>query len=89
MFGYEEYPRVPESWRWPLLLAFTALLLGWGMYLMLAISDRPRAWDFGALPDTPAESTYATQEPDLSAPVPEQIHPLPGAKPLDVKGDAK
>ncbi len=86
---YEEYtPGGPfAGWAWVLGISFAVLALG--MFLHTRISDPPRTWDFGALPDTPAQSVYSTLEPPLRelAPfedkaVPRQLPPLPWAKPL-------
>ena len=85
---YEEYNVLPPPWGWVVLLVFSALIIGNALLLHALIKDRPREWYFGELPDTPAESIYASKEPPAEAPVPKQFPALPEAKPLpsEIKG---
>lgn len=85
---YEEIALGGPIMGWVIVLGLSAVVLGLGMFLHGMISDPPRQWDFGALPDTPAESVYSTLEPPVRelAPfendvVPRQLPPLPWAKP--------
>jgi hypothetical protein len=69
--NYIEEKYLPRPfWGWCLLILFSASLLGFGMWLMMAIPDVPRQWNFGTYPDTPAESVYSTKQP------PESIKPI-------------
>ncbi|OPY89557.1 MAG: hypothetical protein A4E73_02991 [Syntrophaceae bacterium PtaU1.Bin231] len=80
---YIENRHIPQFWGWVLLILFSAALLSFGMWIMMAIPDTPRQWDFGTYPDTPAESPYSTLRPPRG-PVPQPvIRPLPEAKPFD------
>ena len=88
---YEEYTPATPLAGWAILLGVSFAVLGLGMFLHAKIPDTPRKWDFGALPDTPAESVYSTARPvpviRSLAPlevegVPRMLAPLPWAKPL-------
>jgi hypothetical protein len=86
---YEEYTPAGPFVGWLTVLGVSFAILALGMFLHTKISDPPRTWDFGALPDIPGESIYSTLEPEVRqlAPlendvVPRQIAPLPWAKPL-------
>ncbi|WP_243438486.1 hypothetical protein [Fundidesulfovibrio soli] len=86
---YEEYTPTSSCTAWSIVLGVSFAVLALGMFLHTRISDPPRTWDFGALPDTPAESVYSTNEPQVreQAPletegVPRQLPALPWAKPL-------
>jgi len=82
----EEAESASACWHWVIVLAASALVVGWGLLIYGLVKDRDRAWDFGALPDTPAESIYSTQPvPQPEAP-PRQIAPLPEAKPWQRPG---
>ena len=77
---YEEFTVISTFWSWVILIAFSALIICWGMFVeMMAGEDQPRTWDFGALPDVPAQSTYSTVEPPVEVNVPLQIQRLPEA----------
>jgi len=86
---YEEYTPTTPRTSWAILLGVSFAVLTLGMFLHAKIPDTPRKWDFGALPDTPAESVYSTARPTVRplAPrevegVPRMLPPLPWAKPL-------
>jgi len=86
---YEEYTPTKPLTSWVILLGVSFAVLALGMFLHAKIPNTPRHWDFGALPDTPAESVYSTSRPNVHslAPleiegVPRMLPPLPWAKPL-------
>lgn len=79
MEKYEEYKVVTPFWGWVILVAFSIVVLGWGMLLMFIIPDTPRKWDFGTVPDTPAESVYSTAPRPRDVNVPRQIEQVPGS----------
>ena len=78
--GYDENRQLPSPWEWVIIVAFTASIMGYGWLVYLLVQDGPRRWDFGQLPDTPAESIYSTGRP--GAPERRQIEALPEAIPL-------
>jgi hypothetical protein len=80
MEKYEEYKVLKKPfWGWGILIAFSAAILGWGMFVEMVIQETPRQWDFGTLPDTPAESVYSTapHPPEVNAPI--QVPQVPGS----------
>ena len=78
---YEEFTVISTFWSWVLLIAFSALIMCWGMFVeMMAGEDQPRHWDFGVLPDVPSQSVYSTVAPPNDANVPLQIQRLPEAQ---------
>jgi len=87
---YEEFTIVSPTWSWAFLIAFTALIMCWGMFVeMMAGEDQPRTWDFGVLPDVPSQSVYSTVAQPNDVNVPLQIKPLPEAMWDKNKGAAK
>jgi len=78
---YDEEKEIPSPWEWVIVILFSAAIMGFGWMVYLLIPDAPRQWDFGQLPDTPAEQIYSTREPDLAQKSPRQIAPLPEARP--------
>jgi hypothetical protein len=78
MGRYEEYKMISQFWGWVALIVFSILILGWGMVLMYIIPDTPHHWDFGTVPDTPAQSVYSTSPLPREVNVPRQIEQLPG-----------
>ena len=66
---------------WLFIVAFSASIAGYGWLVYRIIPDAPRRWDFGQLPDTPAESIYSTEEPKGSSHPPRQLLRLPEARP--------
>ncbi|MFA5515022.1 MAG: hypothetical protein WDA20_01925 [Desulfuromonadales bacterium] len=79
---YDEYKILPQFWGWVILLAWSASLILWAMWIHAVIPEADRYWDYGQTAFTPAESIYSTvQLPKNMEPV-QQIHPLPGALPL-------
>ncbi len=81
MEKYEEYKTTSAFWGWVIVLGLYALILGWGFFLHMTVPQTPREWDFGALPDTPAQSVVTTEVPPPAATAPRQMEPLPGSQP--------
>lgn len=71
---------VRSGYGWWIVLLICAALLGWGLIQYATIRDEPRRWDFDVQPDAPGESEASTTRPDLRAPAPPQIEPLPEAR---------
>ena len=78
---YDEHQELPSPWEWIIVIALSASLMGFGWLVYLVVPDGPRFWDFGQLPDAPAESIYSTEQPDLSRKPQQQIWRLPEAQP--------
>ena len=79
---YDEYKLLPQFWGWVILLAWSASLILWAVWLHFLIPKGDRYWDYGQSAFTPAESIYSSVElPEKMEPV-QQIQTLPGAKPL-------
>ncbi len=72
-------PPTRDPLRWAIIIAVCAGIIGWGLLNYALIPDRPRTWDFGALPDVPAESVYSTSQPAPAPTAPRQFPPLPEA----------
>lgn len=79
---YEEKQQLPSPWEWVLLVAFSAAIMGFGWLVYLLVQDAPRRWDFGQLPDAPAESVYSTEQPRKERKPGRQVLTLPEARPL-------
>ncbi|WP_224984102.1 hypothetical protein [Geomonas agri] len=77
---YDEQQELRSPWEWVILIAFSGAIMGFGWLVYLLVQDAPRRWDFGQLPDAPAESIYSSEEPRGKAQ--RQIRPLPEAVPL-------
>jgi hypothetical protein len=75
---YDEEKDIPDFWSWVILVLFSAAIVGYGIVTYLAVDDGPRKWEYGTLPDTPAQSIYNTKVPDKPAAAPRQIPQLPG-----------
>lgn len=71
-------PRGPAA-GWIVLALICLGLLAWGLVIFRFVPDVPRLWDFGASPDVPGESIYATQATPRAASAPAQLTPLPEA----------
>jgi hypothetical protein len=78
---YDEEHELPAFWGWLFVITFSAAIMGFGWLVYLLIPDAPRLWDFGQLPDTPAESIYSTEEPGISKRPHRQVGRLPEAQP--------
>jgi len=67
--NYIEDKHLPgPAWGWAILILFSVSILGFGMWLMMAVPDVPREWNFGFYHETPAESVYSTEEPPARLP---------------------
>jgi hypothetical protein len=77
---YIEDHELPALWGWLIIILFSAAIMGYGWLVYSIIPDAPRQWDFGQLPDTPAESIYSTEVPKPSRPQ-RQLTRLPEAQP--------
>ena len=64
---------------WLIVIGLCALLILWGLANYRLVKDRPRAWDFGVLPDTPGQSAYSIATPPPNTGAQRQIAPLPEA----------
>lgn len=80
LWQYEEYTPVSRAWTWILLAGYGLSLMIAGMVSHMIIPEVPRTWDYGARPDTPSSSIYATTEPVRKLPGPQQIQVLPEAE---------
>ena len=78
---YVEEHELSAPWGWLIIILFSAAIMGYGWLVYCIIPDAPRRWDFGQLPDTPAESIYSTEEPRASTPPRRQLLRLPEAQP--------
>jgi hypothetical protein len=83
---FEEFRAISDTTSWIILILFSLFIIGFGVLIYFLIPDTPRKWDYGVLPDTPAESIYSTvRSPTPQAP-PRQLPPVPEVKPLDKSG---
>ena len=69
-------------WHWMVAVGIGAAIVAWGSVQYLYVEDTPREWSFGSLPETPAQSKYSTETPEVSKKVEQQMQTLPEAKPL-------
>ena len=76
-------------WHWVVALGVGAAVVGWGILQYHFIVDVARDWSYGSLPETPAASVYSTSTPANTKTVPQQMQPLPEAKPLTKQGGQK
>jgi hypothetical protein len=81
MNEYEEQHGISSGWSWFLVAALSGLILAWGLFCFLLVKEGPRRWNFDALPDTPSQSIYSSQQTPEEAAPPRQVAPLPEAKP--------
>lgn len=77
---YDEHLELRSPWEWVILVVFSASIMGFGWLVYLLVDDAPRRWDFGQLPDAPAESIYSSEQPQRKAQ--RQIRALPESVPL-------
>jgi hypothetical protein len=75
---FDEHRELPSPWEWIIIVLFAAAIVGYGLVVYHLVDDAPRAWNFGQLPDTPAESIYSTDEPAGKAQ--RQLPKLPEAR---------
>jgi len=79
---YDEHKELPSPvWEWVIIILFSASIAGYGWLVYGLVADPPRHWDFGQLPDTPAESIYSTEQPASGVKPAGQIQRLPEALP--------
>jgi hypothetical protein len=77
---YEELTHVSSFWSWVFLIVFSAIILGWGMFVEKMVTTAPPQWDFGVLPDTPSQSVYSTILPPVEeVNIPYQMTRIPDA----------
>jgi hypothetical protein len=89
MLEEEESREITPLRAWIFVVVLSALLVGWGLFNYKMIQERPREFDFGVLPDTPAQSEYSTGRPPAQEVAPEQIPTLPGAASLPANSPAE
>jgi hypothetical protein len=95
MEWYDEDKEIGSFGSWMIVIVFSAAIVVFGLLVYAIVEDAPRRWDFGALPDTPAESVYSTYAPPPGAAPSRQIAPLPEAEPAvgpkrgEMRGDAR
>lgn len=77
---FDEERVLPSPWEWIVIILFSAAIAGFGLLVYRLVPDGPRYWDFGQLPDAPAESIYSTEEPRRAAKVKRQLPMLPEAQ---------
>jgi hypothetical protein len=72
-FEYEQYKPVRQVWTWLAVLLLSAITIGWGLLGHAVVRQGPRHWDYGTLPDAPAQSPYSTVPPPRAKAAPVQI----------------
>lgn len=82
MVEEEESREIAPLRAWIFVLVLSALLVGWGLLNYKMIPERQREFDYGVLPDTPAQSVYSTGRPPAPPVAPDQLPRLPGASTL-------
>ncbi|MCE5326209.1 MAG: hypothetical protein LLG01_07310 [Planctomycetaceae bacterium] len=85
---YEQYLHAKPVWGWVLAISLTLGVVTWCMIFHMFMPDVPRVWDFGAVPDVPAQSVYSSSRPsdEQNRHAPRQIEMLPGAHDIADKG---
>lgn len=78
---YEEESELPHPWEWVIIVLFSASIAAFGLLVYRVVPEGERVWDFGQLPDTPAESIFSTESYHPPTPVPLQIERLPERMP--------
>jgi len=81
MIEDEEKHEISLGWSWFLVAALSGLIVAWGVFCYVFVKDGPRRWSFGALPDTPSQSIYSSEQAPERASPPRQVAPLPEARP--------
>lgn len=76
---YIEKKELSSFWSWVIVILFSATIVAFGIVVFCLVRESPRQWDFGALPDIPAQSMYGTHPQPKETAVPRQIPPVPGA----------
>lgn len=77
----EEY-EISAFASWVVIILFSAAIAGFGLMVYCLIPDAPRRWNYGQLPDTPAESIYSTEEPAAGRRPARQLPRLPESYPV-------
>ena len=80
---YDEELEISSLASWLIIIIFAAAIMAFGWVVYLLVPDAPRHWDFGQLPDTPAENIYSTEEPKAERTPQRQLPRLPGAQPVN------
>jgi len=76
MIRYEgDFKLLPPALGWAAVIVAAGLVITWGVLAKRFIPDRPREWDFGAVPATPGESIFSTELPEQLWPAPPQLRP--------------
>lgn len=78
---YDEDQEISSFASWVVIILFSASIMAFGWIVYLLIPDGPRSWNFGQLPDAPAESVYSTEVPQGKMKPRPQIYRLPEAQP--------
>lgn len=78
---YEEDHELSVPLSWVIIILFSAAIAGYGLLVYSIIPDTTRRWDFGQLPDTPAESIFSTEEPRQTNRPQRQLPKLPELRP--------
>lgn len=79
---YDEQRELPSPWEWIIVTALCIFLIVLGLVVYRFVLEGPRHWDFGQLPDAPAESIYSTEQPPKpGGALRRQIPRLPEAQP--------
>ncbi len=65
-----------------IVLIIVVVMVAWIGGIFLLIPDRPRAWDYGAVPEVPGESRFSTQQPPAGTLPPPQVPSVPTPKPV-------
>lgn len=76
---YDEDREISSFWSWIIIIVYSLSIVIFSYSVYSFVKDRPRQWDFGELPDAPAEYVYSTTLPPKGKFPPEQIAPLPEA----------
>jgi len=84
--SFEEFRLVRPLTSWVLIIGLSLGIVVWGILIYFLISDTPRQWDYGILPDTPAESIYSTIKSPTTTTPPRQLPELPEAVPMKKSG---
>ncbi len=86
---FEEYQKIEHKWSWAIIIGLSLFLVFSGIIIHGLIPDRERQWNYGALETIPGASIYSSMSPTPEGVAPEetnripnQITPLPGARPL-------
>lgn len=81
---YDEQRELPSPWEWVIVILLSLAIVAYGLIAYRFVLEGPRQWDFGQLPDAPAESIYSTEEPPApDGRLPLQIHKLPESRPVN------